>query len=181
MAIETAVQVAPDLPYLPRFGFQFQMPADCEQLRYFGRGPLESYIDKKQASRIGLYHTTVTEHFEPYIRPQENMAHAETRWMEVANLAGNGLLATNTEGSDMFSFNCSHYTPEQLTKTAHDYELVPMEETVVNIDYRHAGIGSNSCGPDLAHALRLSETQFAFSVRLLPVLVNDTCPFALIK
>lgn len=163
--------------FLPRFGFTFHMPADCEQLRYFGRGPVESYRDKRHASYMGLFTSTVTEHFEHYVRPQENMAHTDTHWMEVANCAGHGLLATGTKEFATFSFNCSHYSAEQLANTAHDYELVPMEETVVYIDYMQSGIGSASCGVKLAEELRMKEQNFGYSFRLLPVRVNDTCPF----
>lgn len=176
VVIHTDVKKGPDTPFLPRFGFVFQMPAENERLRYFGRGPVESYVDKRHASRMGVFETTVTEHFEPYIRPQENMAHVDTRWMTVFNHAGQGLLATRANNSAAFSFNCSHYTAEQLTATAHDYELTPMEETVVHLDYRHSGIGSNSCGPRLQKTLRLHE-DFSFSVRIQPILVNDICPF----
>ncbi len=177
VTVATDVERNVEMPTLPRFGYVFQMPADCESLRYFGRGPVESYTDKRHASRMGLFASSVTAHFEPYVRPQENMAHTDTRWMTVANAAGQGLLATNTDATPDFSFNCSHYTDELLTATAHDYELVPMKETVVHIDYKHAGIGSASCGPMLAPALRLDGEKFTYSFRLLPVLVNDVCPF----
>lgn len=162
---------------LPRFGFVCQMPADCEYLSYFGMGPEESYRDKCHASRMGLFQTTVTEHFEPYVRPQENMAHAGTRWVSVANPAGAALLVTNTEQTNSFSFNCSHYTTKQLTETAHDYELVPMEETVLHIDCMHAGIGSNSCGPTLPESLQIKPDAIAYAFRLLPVQKNDASPF----
>lgn len=175
--IDMDVKVTREDAFLPRFGLEFKMPADCERLSYFGRGPVESYVDKKQASRVSRYATTVTEHFEHYVRPQENMAHTETRWIEVGNLAGQGLLVTNTDATHSFSFNCSHFTARQLTDTAHDYELVPMRETVVHLDYRHSGIGSNSCGPELDADLRLNDTDFRFAVRLLPALLNDICPF----
>ena len=125
---------------------------------------------------LGDFETTVAEHFEHYVRPQENMAHADTKWMLVSNLEGHGLLALQTEQD--FSFNCAHYTAHQLTSTAHDYELVPLADTVVNLDYRHNGIGSNSCGPELLEQFRLSEKEFRFSIRLLPAFVNDICPFA---
>jgi len=177
VAIEMDVNVTEKDAFLPRFGVEFKMPADCESLSYFGRGPVESYEDKKHASRVGLYETSVTEHFEHYVRPQENMAHIESRWMEVANMAGQGLLALNTDATPTFSFNCSHFTAQQLTETAHDFELSPLAETVVNLDYRHSGIGSNSCGPALDSHLRINETSFKFAVRLLPVLKNDVCPF----
>ena len=162
---------------LPRFGFVYKMPSDCEYLSYFGRGPVESYRDKCQASRMGVYNTTVTEHFEPYVRPQENMAHTETRWMQVANPAGQSLLVTNTEKNKSFSFNCSHFTAQQLTETAHDYELQPLADTVVHVDYLHAGIGSASCGPTLPRTLRILDEDISFSFRLLPVQKNDVCPF----
>lgn len=164
-------------PFLPRFGVRFHMPEGCEQLSYFGCGPYESYVDKHRASKMGTYSTTVTEHFEHYVRPQENMAHTDTKWLTVATKAGHGLLATNTEDCTAFSFNCSHFTTEQLTDTAHDYELVPLEETVVHLDVCHSGIGSHSCGPELDKKWRLDQEHFQFSVRLLPVFVNDTCPF----
>ena len=177
VAIEMDVKVTAKDAFLPRFGVEFKMPAGFEQLSYFGRGPVESYEDKRHASRVSLYGTTVTDHFEHYVRPQENMAHIETRWMEVSTMAGAGLLALNTESTPAFSFNCSHFTPLQLTETAHDYELLPLAETVVNLDYRHSGIGSDSCGPVLDEHLRINETEFQFAVRLLPVLANDVCPF----
>ena len=151
---------------LPRFGFVMQMPEGNERLRYFGRGPVESYRDKRHASRQGLFETTVTDHFEHYVRPQENMAHADTRWMMVSSVAGQGLLAVTT-GKD-FSFNCAHFTPAQLTDTAHDYELVPMKETCVNLDTMQSGVGSNSCGPVLIDKYRFNDENIDFTIRIVP-------------
>ena len=151
------------------------MPEENERLRYFGRGEVESYVDKCQASRKGVFETMVGDHFEHYVRPQENMAHTETDWVMVSNLSGHGLYAFSTGNS--FSFNCSHFTAKDLTDTAHDYELVPRKETVVNIDYRHAGIGSASCGPTLKEELQLRDKEINFSFRLTPAFVNDTDPF----
>ncbi|MBE6619697.1 MAG: DUF4981 domain-containing protein [Ruminococcaceae bacterium] len=165
------VQVEKPGPMLPRFGFEFKMPEENERLVYFGRGPVESYIDKRWASSQGLYETSVTDHFEHYIKPQENMAHTDTEWVSVSNLSGHGLSAVSTGKS--FSFNCFHYTSKQLTNTPHDHQLRPLKETVVNIDYRHSGIGSASCGPELDPKYRLNEKNISFSFRLRPTFVND--------
>lgn len=162
-------------PTLPRFGVEFLMPSGHEYLRYYGRGPVESYIDKRHASRQGIFSSTVTEHFEHYVRPQENMAHTDTDWMTVATAAGHGLMAVTL--GDSFSFNCAHFTPAQLTATAHDYELVPLAETCVNLDARQTGIGSGSCGPALEPRYRLDDKHPHFAIRLLPVFVNDACGF----
>ncbi len=163
-------------PFLPRFGFAFEMPQGNEKLSYFGRGPGESYEDKRLAAQMGVYRSTVTAHFEHYIRPQENMAHSDTHWVSVTNLQGHGLLVY-APGSGKFSFNCSHFTPEYLTRTAHDYELVPMCNTAVNIDYRQSGIGSNSCGPELKKEYRIDEKKFDWSFRLRPWFSNNENPF----
>ncbi len=183
MVVDTHVKTTPfrfndeekGNPPLPRFGFEFMMPEENERLRYFGRGETESYVDKNQASRKGVFETMVGDHFEHYVRPQENMAHTDTDWVAVSTLSGHGLYAFSTGAS--FSFNCSHFTAMDLTDTAHDYELVPRKETVVNIDYRHAGIGSASCGPTLHKRWRLNEKEFDFSFRLCPSFINDTDPF----
>lgn len=173
------VDVRENLPVLPRFGVCFKMPEGTEKLSYFGRGPVESYIDKRWASYQGVFNTTVSANFEPYVRPQENMAHADTRWMSVSSLTGHGLFVSGL--GDKFSFNCSHFTDTQLTETNHNYELVPLKETVVRIDMRHAGIGSNSCGPWLNPLWQLSEKHFNFSFRLLPSNMFELEPFEEIK
>ncbi|MBQ3483801.1 MAG: DUF4981 domain-containing protein [Clostridia bacterium] len=161
---------------LPRFGVELRLPEGFEHLRFFGRGPGASYTDLRHSSYLGEFESTVTENFEHYVRPQENTAHTDTKWMLVSNAEGHGLLAVST-GRD-FSFNCSHYTTKQLTETAHDYELVPLPQTVVNLDYRQDAIGSNSCGPEPRAKYRFLEKDFCFSIRLLPALVNDICPYS---
>ena len=165
-------------PNLPRLGVQFTMPRGNEQLKWFGLGPMEAYVDKRQAARMGLYRSSVTDHFEHYVRPQENMAHADTRWAQVYTEGGQGILILPAGESEDFSFNCAHFTPLMLTQTAHDYELVPLEETVVNLDYRHAGIGSNSCGPTLAPEYCIGPGRYRYGFRILPVFDGQVDPFA---
>lgn len=164
---------------LPRFGVQFNMPEGSEKLRYFGRGPVESYIDKRRASYEGLFESKVSDHFEHYVRPQENMAHTDTKWMQVSSVSGHGLTVARVE--DDFSFNCSHFTPHMLTFTGHDFELKPLKETVVNIDYRHAGIGSASCGPELDNRWKLTADQMILKFRIIPSNINYIDPFEEIK
>ncbi len=163
--VSTAVRRREDTPMLPRFGFEFTMPESFETIKYFGRGPYESYSDKKYASSLGKYESKVIEQYEPYIKPQENMAHAESRYLHVCNEQGQGIAAYMK--SEPFSFNCSHYSTKQLTETAHAYELVPDKQTFVNIDMKQTGIGSNSCGPVLHTKYRFEEKEFNFTFVLV--------------
>ena len=171
VVMDYSVQVA-DLGsalMLPRLGVQFEMPEGAEKLSYFGCGPMETYEDKRQAGLVGVYRATVTEHFEHYVRPQENMAHVETHWLQVNTEAGHGIRVTPAGDTETVSFNCCHFTPTQIAKTRHDYELVPKKETVINVDYRNSGIGSNSCGPVLSKPYRIEAGEHRFAFRILPV------------
>ncbi|MCD9022816.1 glycoside hydrolase family 2 TIM barrel-domain containing protein [Cohnella silvisoli] len=160
------------LPYLPRFGLRLSMPEGMEEVEYFGFGPHESYVDKRQSVKRGRYLTTVDEMFENYIMPQENGSRYGTEWAVVSNELGMGLRFSVTDG---FSFNASHFAPEDLTKAAHNYELakVKRKETIVHLDYRMSGVGSNSCGPELAEPYRLNDKEFQFELRLMPVFKED--------
>ncbi len=175
LTVDFDVKVNAGVPFLPRFGLEFTMPEMTENFAYFGRGPMESYCDKRLASTVGLFKTTVSENFEPYIFPQENSSHDDTVWSTVSSLAGHGLHIS--AGGSYFTVNASHYSAKQLTETAHDYELLPSKETFVNIDYRQSGIGSNSCGPGLDGVWQLCEKEFSFTLRIKPAFVNDIDPF----
>ena len=173
--ISQKVRVDKDYPFLPRYGMQIVMPERSEQMAYFGMGPMEAYVDKHLAARIGLYKTTVSKNFEPYVKPQENSSHVGTEWASVWSYAGHGLLFASDA---TFSFNAQHYSAEMLTATRHDYELVPDKRTFVSVDYMQSGCGSNSCGPGLAEKYQLREKEFEFSFALKPVFANDTDFFA---
>lgn len=159
---------------LPRFGFEFKMPEHNEKVIYYGKGETESYEDLQNAARLGIFETTASENFEHYVRPQENSAHIDTRWFSVSDSYGHGLIALCTDKP--FSFNCCHYTTQQIHEAKHDCELTPLKETVVHIDYRNAGIGSNSCGPSLDRKYAITENEFDFTFRLLPTNINNIDP-----
>ena len=98
--------------------------------------------------------------------PQENGSHYATEWALVSNLLGMGLLFI---GIDDFSFNASHFTPEDLTNAQHNYELKTRKETIVHVDYKMSGVGSASCGPELLEKYRLSDSKIHYRLRIKPV------------
>jgi beta-galactosidase len=168
--LETSVRVREKVTFLPRFGLQLTMPKGTEEVEYFGLGPHENYIDKRQSVLKGKYLTTVDDMFENYIMPQENGSRSDTEWAIVSNELGMGLQFT---ASEPFSFNASHYTPEDLTASAHSYELKRRAETIVNLDYKMSGIGSASCGVVLLDPYRFLDKEFKFEFRLKPIFKED--------
>ncbi len=149
------------MPYLPRFGLRLFLTKTYNQVQYFGYGPYESYVDKHRASYLGLFEQSVSTMFEDYIFPQENSSHCGCRYISVSNPAASSNLIVTAEQE--FSFNVSEYTQEELTKKAHNYELEKSPYTVVCVDYKQSGIGSNSCGPELLPQYRLEEEKFSFT------------------
>lgn len=152
------------MPYLPRFGLRLFLPKSYQSVRYYGYGPYESYLDKHRSSYIGLFEQEVSELHEDYIFPQENSSHCGCRYVSLAGSIDDPRL-TITSDND-FAFNASEYTQEELTAKMHNYELEKSPYTVLCLDYKQSGIGSNSCGPELLTKYRLDEAQFEFTLHL---------------
>lgn len=160
---------------LPKIGLRLIMPEGFESYEYFGYGPKESYVDKHHYDWIDRFKTTVTDNFEHYVRPQENSSHYATKWVKVSNADGIGVICRG-ENIDSFSSNAQHFTAQMLYNTKHDYELEPMKETVLSLDFKQNGCGSGSCGPDTAEKYRLTDRKFDFTFKILPV-KTDIDPF----
>ena len=170
--ISAHTEIEKSLTYLPRFGFKFTSPEEFEDISYFGYGPYEAYEDKRLASRLSKFETTVTDNFEHYVRPQENSAHYGCKWASLSSVTGYSLFFA----ADSFSLSASHFEPHYLTGFKHDYELIPQRESTVIIDYRNSAIGSGSCGPELKESLRISEKEFDFEFSVKPEAAGNKIP-----
>lgn len=126
-----------------RFGMQMVMPKSFENISYYGRGPVENYIDRKWATELGVYNQTVTDQFYAYIRPQENGNKTDIRWWKQFNEAGRGLQFV---AEAPFSASALHYTIESLDsgwekKQEHSNEVEPVDLTNFLIDKVQMGLG----------------------------------------
>lgn len=126
-----------------RFGMQMVMPKSFENISYYGRGPVENYIDRKWATELGVYNQTVTDQFYAYIRPQENGNKTDIRWWKLLNEAGRGLQFV---AEAPFSASALHYTIESLDsgwekKQEHSNEVEPADLTNFLIDKVQMGLG----------------------------------------
>jgi Beta-galactosidase/beta-glucuronidase len=166
LEFDYSVKVDHEAPFLPRFGLSLVMPEHTERLRFFGLGPCEAYSDKNLAAKLGLHEVSVSDNYEHYVFPQESGSHAGTRWAEVLSLTGHGL---RFESDKPLTVNALHYSTEQLDKAHNDRDLIPDRETYVSIDYKQSGIGSNSCGPQLAEKYRFNEKEFSFRLKITPI------------
>ncbi len=139
------------LTFLPRFGIRLFVPKSFDRVEYFGYGPGESYVDKHHASYLANFSAQISEMYEPYVKPQENSSHCGCKYMNLIS----DTMKVRFEAGKEFSFNASEYTQEELSAKRHNYELEKCEDNVICIDYKMAGVGSNSCGPMLAEKYRI--------------------------
>ena len=155
-------------PFLPRFGVQLKLNKSYEDVSYFGFGPYENYIDKNSSCYLGRFNSKVSEMHEDYIKPQENGSHHFCREVSINNNSGKIYVLSEND----FAFNASHFSIEQLTSKTHNFLLYEEDSTYLIIDYKQSGIGSNSCGPDLAEEYRLNEEEFSYNFYLKFVKTN---------
>ena len=148
-----------DACWLPRLGFEYELPLTSRTFTYFGRGVLENYCDMCHSSSVGMYQSNVDAEYVNYVRPQEHGNHTNVKMLRIGKLE----FVTEKE----FEINVSKYSAEALFKAEHTDELVEDGKIHLRIDYKDSGIGSHSCGPELPEKYRLSEKviDFAFSIR----------------
>lgn len=164
LRVDHAFEVDKRLPDLPRLGVMFTVPAGFEQLEWFGRGPGESYPDRNAGSPISRYRSTVTEQYVPYIVPQEHGLKTDVRWCDLSDPASQLTLRFSADAPMCFS--ASHYTPDDLTRAYHTYDLKPRPEVTVCLDAQHRGLGTASCGPDTLDQYKVLPDRYQFSYRL---------------
>ncbi|MED9963603.1 MAG: beta-galactosidase domain 4-containing protein, partial [Haemophilus parainfluenzae] len=152
----------PHLPFLPRFGLRFFLNQGFNQVEYVGYGPTESYLDKHHATAFGRYKTTPESNHVSYLKPQENGSHYGCREVKVANSSDCFTVQSHTP----FSMNVSPYSQEELGCKKHQYDLEKSGSTILCVDYKMSGVGSNSCGPALKEQYRLNETEWDWSILL---------------
>ncbi|MFA9392888.1 MAG: glycoside hydrolase family 2 TIM barrel-domain containing protein [Prolixibacteraceae bacterium] len=162
------------LPEIPRIGMRMQLPKEFNNLSYYGRGPLENYSDRKFASFVGKYDSKVADQFYNYTRPQENGHKTDTRWLQLTNQVGMGLVFTATDAP--VEFNALRYSTEELdegeSKTNRRSTDVEQGNFVeLHIDHAMMGLGGdNSWGarPHQPYMLYAGKKyQYSFSIQPL--------------
>ncbi|KAJ9130905.1 Glycoside hydrolase family 2 protein [Pleurostoma richardsiae] len=154
---------------LPRLGLELSLVPAFDTATWFGRGPGESYNDKKHAQRFGRYSLPIDELAPEYEYPQESGNHTETRWVQFSRSdTGASLKATFVGKPQGFDFQASHYDALDVEKSQHIYELKKhkRDEVIVRLDASHQGLGSESCGPPTLAEYTLKTGPFEFSVLL---------------
>jgi beta-galactosidase len=179
--VDTHVIPGERLPQLPRIGLQMVVPGEYNTFTWYGRGPLETYPDRKLGAPVGVYSGTVDEQYVPYIMPQDNGNKTDVRWVALSD-DGYGLLAVATPGGrPRLNVSVHHFTTEDLTRATHTYELQRRDDIWLNLDHAQSGLGGASCGPGVLPQYLVQPVETRWSVRLRPFSPADAAPVELSK
>ncbi len=171
MAYETAREKR---AIMPRFGMQMVMPAGYDKMKWYGRGPHESYWDRKHGAHVGVYEGDVDDQFFTYSRPQESGNKSDVRWASLTNDKGVGLLFT---GLPLVNVTAKHYRNDELEGKRYLFAVPKHDEVFVNIDYRQSGLGGDdswSWNAAPHEEFRLKEQSYRYHFRMAGFSRNET-------
>ena len=168
-----------DVPAIPRVGTFMRLDGSLEDMRYYGRGPWENYVDRSSGCDIGVYRSTVTDQHVDYIRPQDCGGKTDVRWVEFTDPADGRGVRFSDAGSPFF-LQALHFTRQDLDKARHRPGEIrqyappePRKEVCLTIDCRQMGLGCNNCGPRPLPRYRFSPERTVWETELSPVGVSQ--------
>jgi beta-galactosidase len=151
-----------DIP-LARVGIRMLLSPALDQFRYYGRGPMENYADRKAGSDIAVYQSTVAAQLTPYEKPMECGNHEDVRWAQVTGPAGGIGVAADT---DLLQVSALPYRDEDLQPVEYRIDLPKTTSTVLCVSASTLGAGSWGCGPKPLDRYIPMSTAHHFSYRL---------------
>ncbi|MBW8000967.1 MAG: DUF4981 domain-containing protein [Planctomycetes bacterium] len=164
--VETKFTPNGKLPQLPRLGMQMQIPSEFDNMQWYGRGPHETYADRKTGAAIGIYAGKVNQLIHQYVRPQENANRTDVRWAAFTNKNGSGILVT---GLPLLNISAWPYTMKTLENAKHPFELLQAQNITLNLDYRQMGVGGDdSWGAHTHPQYTLPPKVYSYAFRLTP-------------
>ena len=178
-------KVSDRIPEIPRMGMQMELPEEFSNLKWFGRGPQENYQDRKTAAEIGIYESTVSDQYTPYIRPSENGYKTDTRWLLLTNDEENGLLVSGDPVVCFSALNYIHddfespgklsqYRKDAKSANTHTVDLKPRDLINLNVDLAQMGVGGDDSWGAIIHPqYRLLERKYEYSFRMRPVTKDE--------
>jgi beta-galactosidase len=167
---------------LPRLGMRFTMPAGFDSVTWFGRGPQETYWDRKTGAAVGLHDLAAADFYYPYERPQETGTRTDVRWMAITDAAGTGLLAV---GAPLLEASAMNVLQDDLDEgqekvNRHAYMVPRRPFTEVRLDWHQMGVGGDDSWGALTHPeYRLPVRAYEWGLRLRPFARGDSSPFVL--
>jgi|WetSurMetagenome_2_1015567.scaffolds.fasta_scaffold01705_4 beta-galactosidase len=163
ITIDHSVTPDGDMPsWLPRVGIEWILDKSLSNVQWYGRGPQENYPDRKSGYKTGIYKSTVTDMYEPYLIPQDYGLRCDNRWVKMTDANGTGI---EFRGDKLFNFSAHPYSEDNLTKALYTYQLQPFEGITFNLDYATSGVGCTALSVFTGYQVMPRKYDFRVTVR----------------
>ena len=168
--IDYQLKASEDLPNIPKVGMQMGVQEKFDQVNWYGKGPLENYIDRNHGFTIGKYSEKLENFIEPYVMPQENGNRTQVRWMALTNPnKENGFLVVSQEKP--LSMSAWPYTQKNLDEAQHTTDLKNPGFITLNIDLIQMGVGGNDSWSSVGQPLekyQVPSKDYNYSFYIIP-------------
>lgn len=168
---------------LPRIGLDIDLSRTAKHVKWCGRGPGESYPDKKNSQRVSVWHVDdLGQLYTTYDAPQEYGNHTDTRWLELSLGGSSGLRIHRIKsGSDIggdvekdiesgfFDWTITEYDAETMEAAKHQGDLERSVCPRLRLDAAVSGVGTAACGPGPRDefVVRPGKMSFGFQLALV--------------
>lgn len=183
-ALEIDYEFSPtkkDLPNIPRLGMYLTLPDSFKEVTWYGKGPQESYWDRKTGVKTGIYLGEIKDQFHRYSRPQETGNKTDIRWV---SLESSALSLKASSNANLLNTSVWPFTMTELDFNAETdgsesaSGLVPVTKkhgadikigkTIQwNIDYLQMGVGGDTSWDRLVHdeyTIPAKKYQYSFKI-----------------
>ena len=139
------------VPSFPKIGVQMKVSDELVNTEWVGYAQ-ETYKDRQTCGFLGHYEASTDDLFHHYVRPQAAGNRMEARYVSLFNKKHQRMLSArllNWHPKD-FQFSIYPYDDENIEQAKHTNELKRAGYYTLNIDYDQAGLGTATCGPEIA-------------------------------
>ena len=148
IAVGYSVTPATWVPSLPKMGVQMKVSDELVTTEWVGYAQ-ETYPDRKACGFVGHYEAPTDDLFHHYVRPQTAGNRMETRYVSLFNKEHKQMLSAQLVGQNC-QFSIYPYDDGNIEQAKHTNELQRKEYYTLNIDCAQSGLGTATCGPDVA-------------------------------
>jgi len=163
--------------WIPRIGLDMTLLPAYQNFTWYGRGPFETYPDRKTGAKIGVYSGTVAEQYVPYLNPQDYGNKTDVRWAALTNEDGIGLLVSGI--NEPVNVRVHEYSTDNLTRARYRFQLQPQDGITLSVDHRVTGVGGTPVAT--LPKYRTLPQEYRYSIRLRPFDTGSVSPMELGK
>jgi beta-galactosidase len=133
---------------LPRAGLNIRLPEEFSKVEWYGRGPFETYPDRKTGAKTGVWQSTAAAEYVPYLIPQDHGNKTDVRWLVISNGNGTGFRIesgkTKDQADGTMNFSLHQFETDNLTRAVYPFQLVAPTHLTLNLDYEVTGVGETA-------------------------------------